>query len=67
MERPLFMIPRRRRSGWSMSPDRHGRVRMMLSLSPEDAARLDRAAGRWSPTSWATAKVLEAVETVEKG
>ena len=64
--RPLFMVPRRKTNGWSKAPEaKTGRVRMMISLSPEDAERLDRLAGPYSPTSWATAKLLEALDREE--
>lgn len=59
--RQFYRSPRRKRGGWSRNPDENGRVRIFLSLTPEDAEALDAAAGAFSPTSWAAGEVVVAV------
>jgi hypothetical protein len=59
--RQFYRNPRRARGGWSRTPDGNGRVRLFISLTPDDACALDEEAGAFSPTSFAAGEIVAAV------
>jgi hypothetical protein len=59
--REYYRTPRRNRGDRSLRCDGTGRVRVSMSLTPEDAALLDAASGPYAPTGWAAGEVMAVV------